>query len=299
MPKIAVLLSSYNGEKYIEEQISSILRQKNVDVELYIRDDGSEDKTVKIIKRLMKDNLNIHLTCGENLGYEESFMKLIYEIVPKTDYYAFADQDDIWLDEKLIVGIRKIEQEEQPAMYYSHLCEVDEYLNPMEQERKKLYPPYKQEALFSIYVSGCTIIFNHKAMELLKIYRIEKRTPHDFWIGLICTYFGKVIYDETSYILYRKHENTVTHSGENFYMKLIKELLCGKVRNNYAIYLLKGYSGMMDNETVSSLRKIANYDKSIKNKIYAMRKVKKTTLKGTILLKLCILFNRVEVETSI
>ena len=292
MFKVAVLLSSYNGEKYIEEQIQSILNQKNVEVELYIRDDGSTDKTIFIIKKLMKENLNIHLICEKNVGYEESFMKLIYEIVPETDYYAFSDQDDVWLEEKLFVAIKKICKQSAPAMYYSHLCEVDECLKNLKKERKKELPPSKVQALFGPFARGCTIVFNEQMMKILKKGRVKKKTSHDFWVGLVATYLGNVVYDETPYILYRKHENTVTH--RTCYLKKIKGLLSGKVCNNYAIQLLQAYSDMLDDETICCLEKIANYDKSLENKLYAIRNVKKTTLKGTILLKFCFLFNRIE-----
>ena len=291
MYKVAVLLSSYNGEKYIEQQIQSILNQKNVEVELYIRDDGSTDKTISIIEKLMKENLNIHLICENNVGYEESFMKLIYEIVPRTDYYAFSDQDDVWLEEKLFAAITQICRQSTPAMYYSHLCEVDECLKNSK-KRKKEFPPGKVQALFCPFARGCTTVFNEQMMQILKKCRIKKKTPHDFWVGLVCTYLGNVIYDETPYILYRKHENTVTH--RTYYLKKIRSLLSGKLCNNYAIHLLQAYLDILDDETICCLEKFANYNKSLENKLYEIRKVKKTTLKGTIFLKFCFLFNRME-----
>ena len=97
--KVAVLLSTYNGEKYVGAQIHSILTQNYKNIEIVVRDDGSKDKTVEIIKEYMQKYSNIVLHQGENLGFIKSFFELLkYE---DADYYAFADQDDIWLPNKI------------------------------------------------------------------------------------------------------------------------------------------------------------------------------------------------------
>ena len=109
MDKVAILMSTYNGEKYLDEQIGSILAQEGVDVTLYIRDDGSSDRTAEIIKYYCKRYHNVSFTQGENLGVGNSFMQLVYDAKDVYDYYAFADQDDIWLRDKLSVLQANIE----------------------------------------------------------------------------------------------------------------------------------------------------------------------------------------------
>ena len=105
-PRVQVFLSSYNGEKYIEEQIDSVLQQKGVEVRILVRDDGSNDKTVDILEMLYKKG-KINFYKGENIGYAKSFLNLLTHD-NKADYYAFCDQDDFWLSNKLIEGIKKI-----------------------------------------------------------------------------------------------------------------------------------------------------------------------------------------------
>lgn len=108
-PTIAVMMSSYNGSKYIEEQIRSIENQKSVDVELIIRDDGSTDSTCNIIEQLMNEYSNIKLYKEENIGLGQSFLQLLRR-APEIEYYSFADQDDYWEETKLISAINSIER---------------------------------------------------------------------------------------------------------------------------------------------------------------------------------------------
>lgn len=104
---VTVLMSTYNGEKYLKEQIDSILSQVDVDVRLVIRDDGSTDNTVGVIKEYSQRNSNVEFTVGKNIGYANSFLTLI-QMAGDSDYYAFSDQDDIWKKNKLSTAVDKI-----------------------------------------------------------------------------------------------------------------------------------------------------------------------------------------------
>lgn len=106
-PTVSVLMSTYNGAKYIREQIDSILNQKDVNVELLIRDDGSSDNTAEICKEYQKKNTNIRFYQGENIGVGKSFMELLKK-APEADYYSFSDQDDVWLEDKLSRAVKMI-----------------------------------------------------------------------------------------------------------------------------------------------------------------------------------------------
>ena len=129
MKTVCVLMSTYNGEKYIVEQIDSILQQENVNVNLLIRDDGSKDKTVEIIKQYLIDK-RVSFVSGDNIGYKKSFLWLM-DNSPNSDYYAFADQDDVWKKDKLFAAVTKLENEDiaEPKLYTSALTRVDENLN--------------------------------------------------------------------------------------------------------------------------------------------------------------------------
>ena len=114
-------MSTYNGEKYIDEQIDSVLAQKNVRVDLLIRDDGSKDETVRIIKRYCEKFDNIKFYEGPNLKPARSFLNLIETAELNYDYYAFCDQDDVWHEDKLYQAIEKIgkkKDSQKPILYY-------------------------------------------------------------------------------------------------------------------------------------------------------------------------------------
>ena len=122
--RIAVLMSSYNGEKYILKQIESILAQVGCEVHLFVRDDGSCDSTTEILKKYA-DEGKLEWYQGDNLKPAKSFLKLLYES-GEYDYYAFADQDDIWDNDKLSYGIQYLEKyQDKPAIYFSKARYID------------------------------------------------------------------------------------------------------------------------------------------------------------------------------
>ena len=121
--KVNVLLSAYNGEKYIREQIESILAQTYPNIELIIRDDGSKDRTVEILKEYEQRYENINVVLEKNIGVTASFFSLIEK--SNSDNIAFADQDDIWLPQKIEVAVQKLEKREKPALYACNKVLID------------------------------------------------------------------------------------------------------------------------------------------------------------------------------
>ena len=108
--RIAVLLSAYNGEQYIEDQVRSILNQESIDsLTIIVRNDGSKDGTVDILQKLRKEQNNIEILDEQNIGFAASFLRLLeYAYNKGYDYYAFSDQDDYWLPEKLSIAIKAL-----------------------------------------------------------------------------------------------------------------------------------------------------------------------------------------------
>ena len=207
MKEVQVLLSSYNGEKYIREQLDSILAQKNVAVKLLVRDDGSTDKTVEILKAYEEANDNIRVLCGENLGVIHSFFTLIEE-AEEAEFTAFADQDDVWLPEKLFRAVSALEEQksELPLVYCSAKQLVDEQLQPLRSGiRYGTVTPDFGNALVENMCTGCTCVINREMQQLLKGRTPDFTVMHDFWIYLVGSCFGRVLYDKESYILYRQH----------------------------------------------------------------------------------------------
>lgn len=209
MTTVQVLMSSYNGEKYIKEQLDSILVQKNIAVELLIRDDGSTDKTIEILREYERKWNNIQVIYGENIGVIESFFTLIEQVSIEQKYVAFSDQDDIWLPEKLIKAVQKIKLG-YPVVYCSEKQLVNARLQPLLSGIS--YKTVRTEfgnALVENMCTGCTCVINKEMVQLLKGRKPKFTIMHDFWIYLVGTCFGTVIYDRESYILYRQHENNI------------------------------------------------------------------------------------------
>lgn len=207
MITVQVILSSYNGERYIREQLDSILAQKEVEVQLLIRDDGSTDGTRTILTEYETRFNNITVMYGENVGVISSFF-LLLEQVGNYPYIALADQDDVWLDQKLKRAIDLMEQkdEEKPIVYCSAQQLVDANLKLL--PSSMTYPEVKTKfgnALVENMCTGCTCVINQAMLQQLKGKVPNFTIMHDFWIYLVGTCFGTVIYDKESYILYRQH----------------------------------------------------------------------------------------------
>lgn len=188
--KICVLMSTYNGSKYLREQIESIICQKNVDVTIVVRDDGSKDDTLDIIKEYTKENEIRILNSDKNLGPGLSFMHLLYNS-DESEYYAFADQDDIWKPEKLYVAVEMLEQQYEPALYCSNQIL---YCDGIEKRlRYDMDPNYSlANCICNNRISGCTMVFNKKLRDILLKYRpddeIIKSRMHDTWVMIIASW---------------------------------------------------------------------------------------------------------------
>ena len=129
IPIVTVVMSTYNGEKYISEQIDSILKQNCVRVKLYIRDDGSKDNTRQMIEEYAKRYDNIYYEFGENVGFSKSFLYALKN-APDAQYYAFSDQDDVWSEDKIITTIALIQDVAGAALGFQNAYETDEFLKP-------------------------------------------------------------------------------------------------------------------------------------------------------------------------
>lgn len=205
MKTVCVLMSVFNGEKYLKEQIESILSQENVYVILLARDDGSTDSSIDILNEYRD---RIHILEGENVGIIKSFSLLVEEgLNIKCDYYAFSDQDDVWKQSKLINAVEKLNQLSNalPSLYFSNLEYTDENLESMGYVYNTKPDITKRSSLVWNYAYGCTEVFNRKTAELFCKGLGKRIWMHDFWIYLIGVHLGNYYYDETAYILYRQH----------------------------------------------------------------------------------------------
>ncbi len=231
MSSVAVLMSSYNGEKFIREQIDSILSQSGVEATLYIRDDGSLAETKAILDGYARD-YGVNVFYCDNVGVGNSFMNLLYLAPSGYDYYAFADQDDIWEEDKLAQAVQMLEQTGK-TLYGSNQECVDAVGNSLGlryAEDKYIFTEPGQ-ILSKNMIAGCTMVFTGALRDLLAQ---DDRRPseallrnriHDVWVAVVGAMCGGIVYDNRSFIKYRQHGNNVVGAYEGGFIKKCKERL--------------------------------------------------------------------------
>lgn len=215
--KVRILLSAYNGEKYIGQQIDSILNQSWKNIEIHVRDDGSSDGTVQIVEEYLA-NGRVQLEKGKNAGFIGSFFWLV-EHCEEADYFAYADQDDVWLPDKITMAMEKIQQEDsdKPILYFSNYDFYDGDLNFVAHQNTGQKHPTFCNALVDCMPLGFTCVFNRRAWEVMKESIPKHSCGHDWWTYMVCQGLGKVIYDERPTVKYRRHSKNVSAGGMSFF----------------------------------------------------------------------------------
>lgn len=269
--RLIVLMSSYNGEKYIREQLDSLLRQTLQPDLIYIRDDGSKDDTVAILDEYAGKYPFIRYYCGENKGPAKSFWELICNC-EEADYYALCDQDDVWFDDKLSVALEKLKEEDNeiPLLYCSKYTLTDGDLHPIDSNVSSLYgfSDFPHSLIYHT-APGCTFVFNHESRKKIVRYDIEKEycVIHDAIIHKVVTLFGRMILDDKSHMYYRQHGNNEIGMNANriqVFMGRVNRFLNGKIRcyrSNTAKSLLNVYGEEADKDKKELLNIVANYMK--------------------------------------
>lgn len=273
--KVDVLMATYNGEKYIKEQIDSILNQTYKNIQLIISDDCSTDKTREILKQYeQNDNVKIFYQ-EKNLGYIKNFEFLLKNV--ESDLYMLSDQDDVWKKEKIEKSVEKLKKENLDFVF-GDLEVVDQNLNTiyesfdeyMKIDRKinKCIGSYKMQYLYNC-VTGCTILSKKEHLnKVLPLPATSKYMVHDYWIGLIVSLNGKIGYIKEKYIKYRQHGNNQVGTGKETYK--FKKL--EQVRNLFIDVKLGIFTTYVENEErfPENLKKqnkqALEYYKMIKNK---------------------------------
>jgi glycosyltransferase involved in cell wall biosynthesis len=211
--RVAVLMSTYNGSRYVGEQLTSILAQMPDDGILLVRDDGSSDNTITRIEALADPR--IHLVRGPNVGFAHSFLTLLAAAPATAQMVMFSDQDDIWLPGKIDRAWQHLlHLGEQPGLYCSAQTLTDEALTPLQVTPPWPRGPSFQSALAENIVTGCTAALNQRAVMLLKEAGVAAGVRfHDWWFYLVVSAFGTVVVDDQPTLLYRQHAANVIGHG--------------------------------------------------------------------------------------
>ena len=224
--RVNILMSTYNGEKFVAEQVESIQKQTYTDWYLLIRDDGSTDKTCEILADFVSTDSRIKLIRAENVGVIKSFHELVKNNLD-ADFYFFADQDDYWLPEKLTVMLEEANKHDnrKPIMYYSDLKVTDKALKVTSQSMIRSQSDHANtrlvQELTENTVTGGASMINH---ELAQLWQTTNDViMHDWYLALVAAALGELIYIDQPTHLYRQHDTNVL--GARTFSKRLKKWL--------------------------------------------------------------------------
>lgn len=303
MDPVTIYMSTYNGAAYLEEQIQSILNQHNVDINLIIRDDGSTDET-KILLKKYEAQENITVYYGENLGYANSFLSLISSDY-LSDYYGFADQDDVWEPNKVKTAIERLKDFNPYSLYASSLKIVDQDLVPVSTKKFNDMKCSIGSVLSRNRLAGCTMVFKKELNDVLAedIASILKENKynygHDGWVVLYSLLMnGNIVIDDDSHIKFRRHSGTVTNVSAGVIKRIKNEWYIFLNKENKRVrlaeFLLEKSKKFHSIEALRILKNIVNYRHNILIKIGLLlgNEINSNILIIDIKNKLSILLNR-------
>ena len=238
-PHICILMSTYNGEKFLAEQLQSIEDQTHKNWRLVISDDGSSDNTLAIAKQFQEkwgsDRLEIRQ--GPQQGFCQNFLSMACDSNIRADLYGFSDQDDVWLADKLaraVAYFNASNESQLPRAYGSRTQIVDEALNHLGFSPEFTLPRSFRNALVQSISGGNTQVFNQATKELLEQAGSQKVVSHDWWLYQIVKGAGGIFYyDPKPTLLYRQHSNAIVGANSSFRARLdrIFYVLNGRFKN--------------------------------------------------------------------
>lgn len=233
---VAILLGTKNGARFLEEQLQSFLSQTHQQWSLYVSDDSSTDDTRGIIERFAaKYSLNIPIRQGPTAGFSRNFVSLAQDASIIASFYAFSDQDDVWLNEKLeraLAALRNLPPN-TPAMYCSRTEIVDENLNHRGYSRVFQKSPSFKNALVQSIGGANTMVFNRATKRILESVDDVRVVSHDWWVyQVVSGVGGVVIYDPMPTVKYRQHDSNMVGENRNWNARFtrVQMLLRGRLR---------------------------------------------------------------------
>jgi hypothetical protein len=222
-PLVEVLMSTYDGERWVGEQVASVLAQTHGHLRLTVRDDGSRDGTLDVLRAV--DDSRLRVTAGENLGLPNAFFRLLDEASDDADLWALCDQDDLWVPGKVARAVAALRDVDGPALYCARVVVTDEQLVPLYPHELPHRGPSFANALVQNVALGCTVVLNREARALLRGRWPAECVMHDAWLYLVLAGTGVVVYDEEPVVLYRQHGGNSVGMGRGPLSRLV-----GRVR---------------------------------------------------------------------
>lgn len=217
-------MSTYNGERFLRAQLDSVLAAPHSNTKLSVRDDGSSDGTLDILRRYMAGNCAMSLVTGANIGPAKSFLQLLHAAEPDMDAYLFCDQDDVWNPEKIPTAVDALRSVANgiPAMYFSRVTYTNADDAPLGMSPVPRHLGLAN-ALLENVARGCTIALNAAGRDLICRGRPEHPIMHDWWCYLVISVLGRLIYDPVPRVKYRLHGGNATATGSTRLKQLMAD----------------------------------------------------------------------------
>jgi glycosyltransferase involved in cell wall biosynthesis len=233
-PSIVILMCTYNGSKFIKDQLDSFTTQTFKNWRLIVSDDGSTDNTLSILNDYQAQwgRGKLEIRNGPKRGYAANFLSLCSDTAIEANFYAFSDQDDVWLPKKLQVAVDYLSTQNQsrPHAYGGRTIYTDASLNKVGLSKIFAYPRSFRNAFVQSIAGGNTIVFNQKTKVLFESAGVLDIVSHDWWTYMLVEGAGgHLFYDSEPYILYRQHDDSIIGANRS---------LISKARRFYS--LLKG-----------------------------------------------------------
>jgi glycosyltransferase involved in cell wall biosynthesis len=298
---LVVLLSTWNGEKYLRPLMESVLSQSHRPLHVAIRDDGSTDGTRAILDGYRSDRVEIMF--GDNVGVPASFWLLLKSIGRRFEYVAFCDQDDVWVENKMARAISRLRElpDSEPALYSAGYIVTDERLRALRRVGVAPRGASFENALVENIATGCTIVLNAAAASLIAS-RLPQAAPiHDWWMYLVVSAFGAVITDDFASLYYRQHGGnaigTSPVAARSVARRLSRQLSGHGLppRLTQAREFDSLFGGLLDEEKQVILHDFIGYNETIGRRFSqaALGKTRRQHVMDEVAMRFLILFGRV------
>jgi glycosyltransferase involved in cell wall biosynthesis len=306
---VVILMCTYNGARFLAEQLDSLEAQTYQNWEVIASDDGSTDQTLEILQQYQAKWPSGKLTIrsGPQKGFSQNFLSLACDPEIKANYYAFCDQDDVWLPEKLEVAVGNIIEKQEyrgaklPYLYCGRTAYISSDKKPLGFSPLFGFPPSFRNALIQSIAGGNTMVFNQKVKEMLERVGLVDVSSHDWWVyQLTSAADGMVYYDKVPKILYRQHSDALIGGNSTIFarFKRLKMLLRGRFfhwtdQNLIALNRAKGEISKSNLEILSLFITLRSAKLKDRFRLLEVCGLYRQTWGGTISLTLAALLNKI------
>jgi glycosyltransferase involved in cell wall biosynthesis len=219
----AILLSTFNGDRFLRAMLDSVAAQIGVNLILYWRDDGSNDSSVQLV-RSYRDRIDLREVPGlERLGPSASFLSLLRKAASHHASFHFADQDDVWEPRKVAHAHHVVTQNEMPALFHCRQQLIDYNGRPLKLSRLSGPGSFKNALCENIAV-GCTVALNQSAARLVAKDNPKQALMHDWWAYIVVSAVGRIEYDSNPWTQYRQHSQNAVGGTQGFFRDWYKRV---------------------------------------------------------------------------